>query len=120
MPSESASALNSCSRCSCSNGSTFASKSREAFSELTASSGLDFLPGISAGSGLTSSVKKKLNASDEYGGKIVTEIAAYKGFWPADEHHQDFYALNPSYGYCRVVIDPKIHKFEAKFKDRLK
>jgi peptide methionine sulfoxide reductase MsrA len=41
---------------------------------------------------------------------IVTEVVQLSQFFPAEGYHQDFYALNPSYGYCQVVIAPKMRK----------
>ncbi|NCN05524.1 MAG: peptide-methionine (S)-S-oxide reductase MsrA [Spirochaetales bacterium] len=41
---------------------------------------------------------------------IVTEVVQLNQFYPAEGYHQDFYALNPSYGYCQVVIAPKMRK----------
>ena len=51
---------------------------------------------------------------------IVTEIVPFSKFWPAEEYHHDYYARNPSNGYCRTVVTPKIHKFESVFKEKLK
>jgi len=33
-------------------------------------------------------------------------------FYPAEEHHQDFYKNNPNYGYSRAVIAPKLEHFK--------
>jgi peptide methionine sulfoxide reductase msrA/msrB len=52
--------------------------------------------------------------------KIVTEIAAYKQFYKAEEYHQDYYNKNPEGGYCQNVIDPKLKKFRELYKDKLK
>jgi peptide-methionine (S)-S-oxide reductase len=41
---------------------------------------------------------------------IVTEIVELERFYPAEAYHQDFYEQNKSYGYCRVVITPKLKK----------
>lgn len=51
-------------------------------------------------------------ANREHGGKIVTEIAPLKHFYPAEVSHQDYFRLNPNAGYCRVVIAPKIEKLK--------
>jgi peptide-methionine (S)-S-oxide reductase len=45
-----------------------------------------------------------------YGDRIVTELAPLSAFYPAEAHHQDYYARNPHAGYCRVVIRPKLDK----------
>jgi peptide-methionine (S)-S-oxide reductase len=51
-------------------------------------------------------------ANPAWGGKIVTELVALKEFYVAEEYHQDYYKNNPSAGYCRVVIRPKIDKLK--------
>ncbi len=62
---------------------------------------------------------KEKNQS-KYKDSIVTEIVPLKNFYKAEEYHQDYYAANPSVGYCRLVIDPKIQKLFADFKDFVK
>lgn len=51
---------------------------------------------------------------------IVTEIVEASTFYEAEDYHQNFYALNPNYGYCRVIINPKVEKVRKKFADKLK
>lgn len=41
---------------------------------------------------------------------IVTALLPAGDFWIAEEYHQDFYRRNPNYGYCAVVITPKLKK----------
>ncbi len=41
---------------------------------------------------------------------IVTELKPAGDFWAAEAYHQDFYRNNPNYGYCAVVIAPKLKK----------
>ena len=69
---------------------------------------------------LAEEYKQKLDKSKIWDDKIVTEIAPYTNFYEAEDYHQDFYENNPNYGYCRVVITPKIEKFENVFSDQLK
>jgi peptide-methionine (S)-S-oxide reductase len=52
--------------------------------------------------------------------KIVTEVVPAAKYYPAEDYHQDYYAQNPNAGYCRVVIEPKVAKFRAKYRDKLK
>ena len=61
--------------------------------------------------------KSKENESHKYGDDIVTSIEAYTDFYPAETEHQDFYDSNRNYGYCRLVIDPKIKKLCKDFED---
>ncbi|MCU0725051.1 MAG: peptide-methionine (S)-S-oxide reductase MsrA [Planctomycetes bacterium] len=65
-------------------------------------------------------VIRDLEASGAFGAPIVTEIAPFTKFWPAEEYHQEYFDQNPSQGYCRAVIAPKVAKFEKVFADRLK
>ena len=65
-------------------------------------------------------VVKELDASGAFDQPIVTEVAAAPTFYPAEGYHQDYYARNPSQGYCRFVIVPKIEKLEQLFKDKLR
>ncbi|MEZ5413891.1 MAG: peptide-methionine (S)-S-oxide reductase MsrA [Opitutaceae bacterium] len=51
---------------------------------------------------------------------IVTEIVPLKKFWPAEDYHQDYFAKNPSQGYCQAVIAPKIRKLERKLDRKAK
>jgi peptide-methionine (S)-S-oxide reductase len=51
---------------------------------------------------------------------VVTEIALFEKFWPAEEYMQDFYNKNPQAGYCQVIIDPKIQKLRQQFAAKLK
>lgn len=51
---------------------------------------------------------------------IVTEITELAQFYPAEEYHKNYFARNPEQGYCQMVIAPKVAKFRAKFKDRLR
>lgn len=63
--------------------------------------------------------KAETDASDLWPDPIVTEITPSTGFYPAEDYHQDFYERNPSQGYCRMVIDPKMMKFRREFADRI-
>lgn len=53
----------------------------------------------------------KANA-EIWNGKIVTEVSPLPEFYPAEAYHQDYYKNNPSAGYCRVVIKPKLEKLK--------
>ena len=48
---------------------------------------------------------------------IVTQVKELEDFWQAEEAHDDFYARNPYQPYCRIVIDPKVAKFRARFSE---
>lgn len=63
---------------------------------------------------------KKLNEEKAYPKKIVTQVAAYTNFYPAEDYHQNYYNLNSTQGYCRYVIQPELEKFRKVFKGKLK
>lgn len=63
---------------------------------------------------------KKEVATTIWDSPIVTEIVPADTFYPAEEYHQDYYALNPNAGYCRAVISPKVAKVRSTFTDKLK
>ena len=64
--------------------------------------------------------KRELNASGAFSRPVVTQIAAMTKFYEAEEYHQDYFRRNPDKAYCQVVINPKLQKFQSKFRDRLK
>jgi len=41
-------------------------------------------------------------------------------FYPAENHHQNYYNNNSSQAYCSYVIRPKVEKFREIFEDKLK
>ena len=65
-------------------------------------------------------VISELNDSESFNDKIVTQVIPLESFYEAEPYHQDYYEKNPYAGYCQVVINPKISKFEKKYADRLK
>jgi peptide-methionine (S)-S-oxide reductase len=64
--------------------------------------------------------KKQLGASGIFKNQIVTEITAASEFYKAENYHQNYFALNPNAGYCKVVIRPKVEKFRKQFAAKLK
>lgn len=54
--------------------------------------------------------KRTVEASGRLGGPVVTEIVPAADFFPAEEHHQDYYNRNADAPYCRFVIVPKLKK----------
>jgi len=57
---------------------------------------------------------------EDDGLNIVTELSPAPTFYPAEDEHQNFYARNPSQGYCNFSIPPKLAKLRAKFVDLIK
>jgi len=64
--------------------------------------------------------KIQLDKSGVYKNRIVTEITPFTLFYPAEEYHQNYYALNPNQGYCQYVIRPKVEKFNKQYASKLK
>lgn len=54
-------------------------------------------------------------ADEAWGGGVVTEIVPLETVYPAPEEHQDFFAKNPTQGYCLAVAVPKVNKIRAGF-----
>lgn len=69
---------------------------------------------------LAKSIIQALNDEKVYPSKIVTEVSPLEIFYVAEDYHQDYYARNAEQGYCRMVIQPKIDKFEKVFSERIK
>jgi peptide-methionine (S)-S-oxide reductase len=64
---------------------------------------------------------QQLDASGSYAKPIVTVIEPMQIFYPAENYHQDYFALNGnSNPYCQVVVRPKIEKFKKEFAGKLK
>ena len=61
------------------------------------------------------SLINELNAANIWDKPIVTEVEPIGQFFVAEEYHQNYYANNPGQGYCRVVVAPKVAKFQQKF-----
>lgn len=60
-------------------------------------------------------VVRKITADRLWSGKIVTELTPFQAFYPAEEYHRNYFARNPTKGYCQMVIEPKVAKFRKQF-----
>ncbi len=49
------------------------------------------------------------------GGKIVTELSPLKGFYKAEEYHQDYATKNPNQPYIQICDVPKTKALKAQF-----
>ena len=65
---------------------------------------------------IAQTIIRELNDSKAYSSEIVKEVAPLTIFYRAKEDHQDYYENNSEDAYCRMVIQPKIEKFEKVFK----
>lgn len=68
----------------------------------------------------TERVIRELEQEKLWRKKIVTEVVPFSAFYLAEEYHRDYFARNPTGGYCQFVVAPKVAKFRSKFADRLK
>lgn len=66
------------------------------------------------------SIIAELNKAKVYDNAIVTKLEPFTKFYKAEDYHQNYYANNKNQPYCKMVIQPKIEKFEKVFKDKLK
>jgi peptide-methionine (S)-S-oxide reductase len=65
--------------------------------------------------------KGELDKSGAFDNPIVTEIVPFTKFYPAEDYHQQYFEQNENKNpYCKIVIRPKLDKFEKVFKDKLK
>lgn len=63
-------------------------------------------------------VIKELKSS--FDDMIVTEVAVFEQFYPADDYHQNYYNDNKDNNrYCTAVINPKLKKFKELYNDKL-
>jgi len=65
-------------------------------------------------------VIKEITAEKIWDSPIVTEVTPLDKFYEAEDYHQEYFARNPTQGYCSFVIAPKVAKFRHKFVDKLK
>src|SRR6202167_1675481 len=58
---------------------------------------------------------EQLDAAKVFPGKIVTEVTPLKGFYRAEDYHQDFALHNPTNPYIQVCDLPKIAALKKQF-----
>ncbi|MDO4441277.1 MAG: peptide-methionine (S)-S-oxide reductase MsrA [Moraxella sp.] len=65
-------------------------------------------------------IDDKIHALQADGIDVVTRVQAAPTFHPAESYHQNFYANNPTQGYCNFAIPPKLAKLKTGFAGYLK
>jgi peptide-methionine (S)-S-oxide reductase len=65
-------------------------------------------------------VVAELAAAKIWPAPIVTAVSPAPTFWPAEDHHKNYYANNPDQSYCQFVVAPKAAKLRKVFAGRLK
>lgn len=63
---------------------------------------------------------RQFNEEGRFPAPVVTEVQPLVHFWPAEEHHQEYYRNHPEQGYCTFVVAPKVRKFRETFARFLK
>ena len=63
---------------------------------------------------------QKLDAARIFSEAIVTTLEPLEKFYPAEDYHQDYAALNPKQPYIACVALPKVEKLRATFPEMLK
>lgn len=62
----------------------------------------------------------ELETRHAFAAPIATEMLQATPFYPAEDHHQNYFAENPHQPYCQIVVAPKVAKLMEKFSNRLK
>ena len=63
---------------------------------------------------------QKLDGARVFSDAIVTTLEPLEMFYPAEEYHQDYAAMNPQQPYIACVALPKVEKLRAMFPELLK
>ena len=61
---------------------------------------------------------QQLNAAQVFGGDIATTVEPGRTFYRAEDYHQDFLELHPSYPYIAINDLPKVSDLKRLFPDR--
>lgn len=60
-----------------------------------------------------------MNASNQTGAPVVTELKPLTRFYEAENYHHDYFKNHPDTPYCEVVINPKLEKVQKQFANLL-
>ncbi len=61
-----------------------------------------------------------LDKENVFDSPIVTEVTELGPFYNAEDYHQNYYNQNSNQAYCQFVINPKLSKLQATYKNKLK
>lgn len=56
-----------------------------------------------------------INASNEKGAPVVTDLEPLTDFYEAEDYHHDYFAKNRGNPYCDIVINPKLEKVQESY-----
>ncbi len=65
-------------------------------------------------------IKQEFEDKQIFDKPIVTAIEPLSNYYPAEDYHQNYYNNNPTQGYCRAIIAPKVQKFRKHYLNLLK
>ncbi len=65
-------------------------------------------------------VMQELTAARLWKAPIVTEVTPFRGFYRAEDYHQEYFQRNPEQLYCLFVIVPKVAKVRKQYLAKLK
>jgi len=65
-------------------------------------------------------VIRELTAQQVWDAPIVTEVAPFRAFYPAEDYHQEYFRRNSNQPYCQIVVAPKVAKFRKQYQAKLK
>ena len=68
---------------------------------------------------LAQNIKEELDNSGAFESPIVTEISPFESFYEAEDYHKNYYKEHPEESYCKLVIQPKVEKFQKVFENKL-
>jgi len=57
----------------------------------------------------------RLTAARTYAGPIVTQVVPLQQFYPAEDYHQNYYALHPNQPYIVIHDKPKVEQLRRQF-----
>lgn len=57
----------------------------------------------------------KLDHEHAFSGPIATQVVPLKGFYPAEDYHQNYLALHPTQPYIVINDLPKVEELKAQF-----
>ncbi len=69
---------------------------------------------------ITKEIIDALNKDKVFNNPVVTKLSPFNVFFKAEVYHQNYYDLNKNKPYCKLVIQPKVEKFEKLFKSKIK
>lgn len=62
----------------------------------------------------------ELSREDIFDKPIITQISPVSEFYEAEDYHQNYFNQNQDKPYCAFIIQPKLDKFSADFKEKIR